>query len=310
MERLVLLVNHVIAAEPAALERLRPHAARTMQIELTGWPTLLPAVGPFAFRVTPAGLVEWLPEASSPPPDLRVAVDASNPALALTRIVAGERPAITVSGDAAFASDLNWLIDNLRWDVQDDLARIVGDAPARQLAKVGGWRAPRRSEGARSALRDLAGAPAAPARPPPPDRRPDEAHRPARLHLRHGSSLRARRARAVELSPALGAPARARDHDRPPPRRAARRAPAPRPRAARPDLRQVRPGAVDPARPAAGRHRRRARQAAGPRAAVSGRSRARASSSARSAGRSTRCSPASTPRRWRARRSPRCTSRC
>ena len=48
MERLVLLVNHVIAAEPAAVERLRPHAARTMLIELTGWPTLLPAVGPFA----------------------------------------------------------------------------------------------------------------------------------------------------------------------------------------------------------------------------------------------------------------------
>ena len=74
VERLVLLVNHVIAAEPAALERLRPHAARTMQIELTGWPALLPAVGPFAFRVSPAGLVEWLPEASSLPPDLRVAV--------------------------------------------------------------------------------------------------------------------------------------------------------------------------------------------------------------------------------------------
>ena len=34
MERLVLLVNHVISAEPAAIERLRPHAARTMQIEL------------------------------------------------------------------------------------------------------------------------------------------------------------------------------------------------------------------------------------------------------------------------------------
>ena len=117
MERLVLLVNHVIAAEPAAVERLRPHAARTMLIELTGWPTLLPAVGPFAFRVSPAGLVEWLPEASSLPPDLRVAVEAANPALALTRMVAGERPAITVSGDAAFASDIDWLIDNLRWDL-------------------------------------------------------------------------------------------------------------------------------------------------------------------------------------------------
>jgi ubiquinone biosynthesis protein UbiJ len=155
MERLVLLVNHVIAAEPAALERLRPHAARTMQIELTGWPALLPQIGPFAFRVSPAGLVEWLPEAASLPPDLRIAVDAANPALALTRIVAGERPQVTVSGDAAFASDIDWLIDNLRWDLQDDLARVVGDAPARQLAKVGGWFAGALREGAKS-LRDLA----------------------------------------------------------------------------------------------------------------------------------------------------------
>ena len=155
MERLVLLANHVIGAEPAALARLRPHAARTMQIELTGWPALLPPIGPFAFGVTPAGLLEWLADAPAPVPDLRVAVDASNPALALTRLVAGERPAITVSGDAAFASDLDWLIDNLRWDLQDDLARIVGDAPARQLGKVGGWLAGALRESAKT-LRDLA----------------------------------------------------------------------------------------------------------------------------------------------------------
>ncbi len=155
MERLVLLVNHVIAAEPAALERLHPHAGRTMQIELSGWPSLLPKAGPFAFRVSPAGLVEWLPEASSPPPELRVAIDAANPALAFTRIVAGERPAISVSGDAALASDVDWLIDNLRWDLQDDLARFVGEAPARQLAKIGGWFAGALREGAK-ALRDLA----------------------------------------------------------------------------------------------------------------------------------------------------------
>jgi ubiquinone biosynthesis protein UbiJ len=169
MERLVLLVNHVIAAEPAALDRLRPHAGRTMQIELTGWPALLPKAGPFAFRVSPAGLVEWLAEASSLPPDLRVAIDAANPALALTRILAGERPAITVSGDAALASDVDWLIDNLRWDLQDDLARVVGEAPARQLAKVGGWFAGALREGAK-ALRDLAArAPtAAPTVTPPP----------------------------------------------------------------------------------------------------------------------------------------------
>jgi ubiquinone biosynthesis accessory factor UbiJ len=166
MERLVLLVNHVISAEPAARERLRPHAGRTMRIELIGWPTLLPPIGPFAFRVSPAGLIEWLAEASSLPPDLRVSIDAANPALAFTRVVAGERPAITVSGDAAFASDVDWLIDNLRWDVQDDLARVVGDAPARQLAKVGGWLAGALREGAK-ALRDLAARPAGPTAAPP-----------------------------------------------------------------------------------------------------------------------------------------------
>jgi ubiquinone biosynthesis protein UbiJ len=155
MERLVLLVNHVIAAEPAAVERLRPHAGRTMKIELSGWPSLLPAVGPFTFRITPAGLAEWLADAAAASADLLVAVDCTNPALALTRVVAGDRPQVVVSGDAAFASDVDWLIDNLRWDLQDDLARFVGEMPARQIAKVGGWFASAIREGAK-ALRDLA----------------------------------------------------------------------------------------------------------------------------------------------------------
>jgi ubiquinone biosynthesis protein UbiJ len=166
MERVVLLVNHVIAAEPAALDRLRPHAARTVQIEFAGWPRLLPALGPFAFRITPAGLVEWLGAGPGLPPDLRVAVDAGNPALAATRVVAGDRPQLVVSGDAAFASDIEWLIDNLRWDIEDDLARVVGAGPARQVARVGGWVARGVRQGAK-ALRDLAvGASRSDASPP------------------------------------------------------------------------------------------------------------------------------------------------
>ena len=156
MERLVLLVNHVIAAEPAAVERLRAHAGRTMKVELSGWPRLLPAVGPFTFLITPAGLVEWPADATAASGDLVVAVDTANPALALTRVVAGDRPQVAVSGDAAFASDIDWLIDNLRWDLQDDLAHFVGAVPARQIAKVGGWFAGALREGART-LRDLAG---------------------------------------------------------------------------------------------------------------------------------------------------------
>ena len=170
MERVVLLVNHVIAAEPAAVARLMPHAGRTVQIELAGWPQLLPAVGPFAFRITPAGLVEWLADSAGATPDLRVAFDAANPALAFTRVVAGERPQVVVSGDAAFATDVDWLIDNLRWDVQDDLARFVGAGPAEQVGRL----ARAAAAGVREAVRTLGalvgrdgGSTGAPGRPPP-----------------------------------------------------------------------------------------------------------------------------------------------
>jgi ubiquinone biosynthesis accessory factor UbiJ len=138
MERLVLLLNHVISAEPQAMERLRAHAARTLRFEFEGWPSLLPSPSPIVFIVTPPGLVEWIEKPGEAPPDLRVAIEASNPALALAKFIVGERPTLRVEGDAAFATDLNWLIENLRWDVQDDLARLVGEAPAREIARFGG----------------------------------------------------------------------------------------------------------------------------------------------------------------------------
>ena len=66
-----------------------------------------------------------------------MAIDAANPALAFARFIVGERPQLRVEGDAAFATEVNWLIENLRWEVQDDLARLVGDAPAREIARFG-----------------------------------------------------------------------------------------------------------------------------------------------------------------------------
>ena len=137
MERVTLLLNHVIAAEPAAQQRLLPHAGRAVEIRFEGWPALLPPLPPAAFRVTPAGLLEWCGSELPAPPDLRVGVDASNPALALARTLTGERPRVEIAGDAQFATDVNWLFDNLRWEVQDDLARLVGDAPAREIARLG-----------------------------------------------------------------------------------------------------------------------------------------------------------------------------
>jgi ubiquinone biosynthesis protein UbiJ len=141
MERVTLLLNHVLAAEPVATGRLKPHAGRSIQLSWTGWPSLLPAPPVAAFTVTPAGLLEWRGDVSAPLPglpELRISIDASNPARLAAQWLAGERPSIGIDGDSAFAADVSWLIDNLRWDIEDDLANIVGAGPAHQIARAGG----------------------------------------------------------------------------------------------------------------------------------------------------------------------------
>jgi ubiquinone biosynthesis protein UbiJ len=153
IERLTLLINHVISAEPVAMDRLRPHAGRCIKLQFVGWPDLLPALPATSFRVTPAGLMEWCGPDAPATPDLLVSIDASNPALAVAQALTGTRPKVEVAGDAAFATDLNWLFDNLRWDVQDDLAKIVGAAPAREISRIAGGIA----AGVREAVRTLRG---------------------------------------------------------------------------------------------------------------------------------------------------------
>jgi len=137
MQRFMLLVNHVIASEPVAQQKLSPHAGRCIRFLPTHWPAALPALPELAFVITPAGLVEWCEGIPCPTPDLEVTIDASNPARALAQGLAGQRPPVEISGDAALATDVSWLMDNLRWDVQDDIARFVGQSAAHELGRVG-----------------------------------------------------------------------------------------------------------------------------------------------------------------------------
>ena len=137
MERLTLLLNHVLASEPVATERLAGHAGRCIRLQFDGWPAVLPRLPATAFRVTPAGLLEWCGDAPLAEADLQVEVDASNPAQLALLALSGERPRIQVTGDATLASDVNWLFDNLRWDIVDDLEALVGPAAAHQLGRLG-----------------------------------------------------------------------------------------------------------------------------------------------------------------------------
>jgi ubiquinone biosynthesis accessory factor UbiJ len=137
VERLTLVVNHVLSSEPAAMQRLAPHQGRVIALQWLNWPSWLPAAPVLEFRVTPPGLLEWCGSTDVPTPALAVQVNASNPMLLFTRALVGEPPPLTISGDAALATDIQWLVDNLRWDVEADLERLFGPLVARQLGRLG-----------------------------------------------------------------------------------------------------------------------------------------------------------------------------
>lgn len=144
-ERLILIVNHVLASEPVAQQRLRPHAGRLLRVVPDGWPRLLSMVMPppasLEVRITPAGLLELEPlldmldDAVSA--DLEVVVDTHDPLGLVARVLAGGTPTLHLSGNAQLATDVNWLAENLRWDVAADIERLFGPVPAERLRTWG-----------------------------------------------------------------------------------------------------------------------------------------------------------------------------
>ena len=138
MQRLVLVINHVLSAEPAATRRLQAHAQQVICVQMDHWPALLPAPPVLAFRLTPAGMLEWCGDAGGPPqPDLLVRVQAGNPLALVARSLGGDRPSVDIEGNAQLAADVNWLLQNLRWDVAADLERSFGPAVAYPLHRLG-----------------------------------------------------------------------------------------------------------------------------------------------------------------------------
>ena len=135
--QLVLLVNHVISREPAALQRLKSHAGRRLQVALVDQPRWLPALPPMRVTVTPAGLFDREADPDAGEPDLTLVLSMPTPPQVLAALSGGPLPAVHIEGAAAVAADMHWLADNLRWDIEADLAQAVGAMPARLAMSVG-----------------------------------------------------------------------------------------------------------------------------------------------------------------------------
>ena len=126
-QRLVLFVNHVLMQEKEAQDRLARKKGSVLQVR---W-------GLFALDllITPAGLLDRASPAAKP--DLMVSVAADSPVVVLQSVMAGKSPPVKIEGDVQLAAELGWLAENLRWDAEEDLSRVLGDIPAHALADAG-----------------------------------------------------------------------------------------------------------------------------------------------------------------------------
>jgi ubiquinone biosynthesis accessory factor UbiJ len=124
--RLILLLNHVLMQEKEATSRL---ARLKGQVALVKWRSIAMKI-----VVTPAGLLDLADVAANP--DLTLALTQDSPLAILQAVVKGEKPAVHIEGDVQLAAEVNWLADHVRWDVEEDLARVMGDVPAHALGQA------------------------------------------------------------------------------------------------------------------------------------------------------------------------------
>ncbi len=82
--------------------------------------------------VTPAGLLDQAPAGARA--DLTLALTQASPLERARAALRGGKPEVRIAGDVQLAAEVNWLADHLRWDLEEDLSRLLGDAPAHALA--------------------------------------------------------------------------------------------------------------------------------------------------------------------------------
>jgi len=123
-------INHILSSEPWANGELARHAGKTILLKLP--------LGDLCFEIKPAGLlaVSETPDASS------LVLEVSAKALReLTGSTGSLREqafkAVKITGDADLAQLLGRLVGQVRWEYEEDLARLMGDAPANFAVRQG-----------------------------------------------------------------------------------------------------------------------------------------------------------------------------
>lgn len=119
-------VNHALGGESWAADRLRPYAGAQVAVR----------AGRLSLRLGIDGQGAFQPGDFGAPADVTIELPEDAPARLLADR-AGLLGAARLSGSADLAESLAFVFRNLDWDVEADLARIVGDIAAHRLARLG-----------------------------------------------------------------------------------------------------------------------------------------------------------------------------
>jgi ubiquinone biosynthesis protein UbiJ len=118
---LVLALNRLLEAEAWARERLAPFAGETVEFRAPPLPAL-------RFAIVEGGRL-----APGAAPSLRITLQAES----LPAFLRGEEHfmrTVVIDGNAQLAQEVLHLARHLRWDAEEDLSRLVGDAAAHHVA--------------------------------------------------------------------------------------------------------------------------------------------------------------------------------
>lgn len=125
-------LNHLLGQADWARARLTPYAGKVARLAMPPWQ--------LDFTISAEGCLE---AATTAEPDVTMTLPPDAPLRALQgqdKVIAAAR----VEGNAQFATELSFVLRNLRWDAAGDLSRLVGDVAAQRLVqaadKLGNWR--------------------------------------------------------------------------------------------------------------------------------------------------------------------------
>ncbi len=119
-------LNHLLDQNSWAADRLRPLGGKAIELALPPFRTRLLILDNGQFDPAPDETAVLASLSLRPGAALRFMLDRQLDATQLS-----------IEGDTELATEVGKVLQGLRWDIEEDLSRVVGDIPAHQLTETG-----------------------------------------------------------------------------------------------------------------------------------------------------------------------------